>query len=109
VKAVTFNKERASNRVIMPDDLPDWWEKIQALPNPLRRAMHELGISSGLRPSSLVSLRREWVQPADHTIRIPKMKSGRRFDLPLSKPMIEVVQRALDIGDALHGGCPFHV
>ena len=107
VKAVTFNKERASNRVIMPDDLPDWWEKIQALPNPLRRAMHELGILSGLRPSSLVSLRREWVQLADHTIRIPKMKSGRRFDLPLSPPMIEVVKRALAMGDVLYPGSPW--
>jgi hypothetical protein len=28
VKAVTFNKERASNRVIMPDDLLNWWRKI---------------------------------------------------------------------------------
>ena len=45
----------------MPDDLADWWEKIQALPSPLRRMMHELGIYSGLRPGTLVSLRREWI------------------------------------------------
>ena len=32
VKAVTFNKERASNRVIMPDDLLNWWRKIQRCP-----------------------------------------------------------------------------
>jgi integrase len=107
VKAVTFNKERASNRVIMPDDLPSWWEKIQALPNPLRRSMHELGILSGLRPGTLVSLRREWVKLDDHAIRIPKMKSGRHFDLPLSQPMIDVLQRALDLGDVLFPGSPW--
>lgn len=49
VAAVTFNKERASNRVIMPEDLADWWARVQALPNPLRRDMHKLGLLSGLR------------------------------------------------------------
>jgi integrase len=107
VKAVTFNKVRASNRVIMPDNLPDWWEKIQALPNPLRRAMHELGLLSGLRPGTLVSLRREWVLLGDRAIRIPKMKSGREFDLPLSEHMIGVVQRALDLGDVLYPKAPW--
>lgn len=107
VKAVTFNKERASNKVILPDDLADWWDKIQALPNPLRRAMHELGLFSGLRPGTLVSLRREWVRIGDKAIRIPKMKSGRSFDLPLSGPMIEIVTRALSLGHTLYPGSPW--
>ncbi len=107
VKAVTFNKERASNRVIMPDDLPDWWPKIQALPNPLRRAMHELGLLSGLRPGTLVSLRREWVALGDCAIRIPKMKSGREFDLPLSAHMVDVVQRTFALGDVLYPKAPW--
>lgn len=101
-KAITWNKERASNRVLMPDDLPEWWEKVQALPNPLRRAMHELGLLSGLRPGTLVSLRREWVHLDDRCISIPRMKSGRAFDLPLSAHMIEVVQRALTVGDVMY-------
>ena len=84
VAAVTFNKERASNRVIMPDDLPDWWARVQTLPNPLRQDMHMLGLLSGLRPGTLVSLRREWVNLTDRAISIPRMKSGRSFDLPLS-------------------------
>jgi integrase len=107
VKAVTFNKERASNKIIMPDDLADWWAKIQALPNPLRRAMHELGLFSGLRPGTLVSLRREWVRIGDKAISIPKMKSGRSFDLPLSAPMIEVVTRALSLSQLLYPGSPW--
>ena len=69
IAAVTFNKERASNRVIMPDDLPEWWKRVQALPNPLRRDMHTLGLLSGLRPGTLVSLRRDWVNLAEKTIR----------------------------------------
>lgn len=59
IAAVTFNKERASNRVIMPDDLVDWWARVRSLPNPLRRDMHLLGLLSGLRPGTLVALRRE--------------------------------------------------
>ncbi|KEJ91081.1 tyrosine-type recombinase/integrase [Sulfitobacter donghicola] len=101
VAAVTFNKERASNRVIMPDDLPDWWARVQALPNPLRRDMHTLGLLSGLRPGTLVSLRREWVNLTDRGISIPRMKSGRSFDLPLSATMIEVVGRTMNAGEVL--------
>ena len=102
IKAVTFNKERASGKVILPEDLPGWWEKIQALPNPLRRCMHELGILSGLRPGTLVSLRRAWVKLDQQVISIPRMKSGRAFDLPLSKHMVAVVKRALKLGDVLY-------
>lgn len=102
VKAVTFNKERRKNAVIHPDDLPGWWEHIQGLPNPLRRAMHELGLYSGLRPGTLVSLRREWVRLGERAISIPKMKSGRSFDLPLSAHMVGIVERAFVIGDVLY-------
>ncbi len=91
VKAVTFNKERRKNAVIMPEDLADWWVKIQGLPSPLRRTMHELGIYSGLRPGTLVSLRRDWINLGNRAISIPKMKSGRSFDLPLSGHMLDVV------------------
>jgi integrase len=107
VKAVTFNKVRASNKVILPEDLADWWEKIQCLPNPLRRAMHELGLYSGLRPGTLVALRREWVRIGDRAISIPKMKSGRSFDLPLSNSMIEIVTRALTLSQTLYPGSPW--
>ncbi len=107
VKAVTFNKERASNRVLMPDELPDWWAKIQALPNPLRRTMHTLGLFSGLRPGTLASLQREWLRLEDSAISIPKMKSGEPFDLPLSKYMVELVQEALQLGDMLFPEAPW--
>lgn len=98
--AITWNKERSSNRVIMPDDLPQWWVRLQTVTSPLRRAMHELGLFSGLRPGTLVSLRREWIDFGRHAIHIPKMKSGRAFDLPLSPRMEQVIRDALAVGDA---------
>jgi integrase len=93
--------------VLMPEDLPDWWTKVQAIGNPIRRSMHELGILSGLRPGALVSLRREWIDLQKHTIRIPNMKSGRSFDLPLSSQMEPVVRRAIAAGDTLYPDSPW--
>lgn len=107
VKAVTFNRERRANNVIMPEDLPDWWARVQALPNPLRRTIHELGIYSGLRPGTLVGIERAWIRLNDRAISIPKMKSGRSFDLPLSDHMLRVVRRALELGDMLYGDQPY--
>lgn len=107
VAAVTFNKERASNRVIMPDDLADWWRRVQALPNPLRRDMHKLGLLSGLRPGKLVALRRDWVRLGDGAISIPRMKSGRSFELPPSGHMADLVRRAMAAGDVLFPGAPW--
>ncbi len=102
VQAVTFNKVRSSNRVLMPDDLPDWWARVEALPNPLRQKMHTLGLFSGLRPGTLVTLRREWLHLDEHAISIPRMKSGEPFDLPLSGYMVALVREALALGDALY-------
>jgi integrase len=107
VSAVTFNKERASNRILMPDAMPEWWAKVQAIPNPLRRDMHILGMLSGLRPGTLVSLRREWVDLKGKAICIPRMKSGRSFDLPLSDYMLELVQRIMDTGAVLYPNAPW--
>ncbi len=107
VAAVTFNKERASNRVIMPEELADWWVKVQALPNPLRRDMHKLALLSGLRPGTLVGIRREWVDLNASAISIPRMKSGRSFDLPLSGHMVDVVGRAMTASEVLFPGAPW--
>ncbi len=103
IAAITFNKERASNRVIMPDDLADWWARVQSLPKPLRRGMHLLG----LRPGTLVALRREWVRLDDRAVSTPRMKSGRSFDLPLSGHMVEVLGRVMAVGDLLFPGAPW--
>jgi integrase len=107
ITAVTFNRKRSKGRVIMPEDLADWWRRVQELPNPLRREMHTLGLLSGLRPGTLVSLRREWIRLDDRCISIPRMKSGRSFDLPLSEHMVQIVRRALTAGDLLHAGSPW--
>lgn len=101
-KSITWNKERPTDRVIMQEDLAEWWQKVEALPNPLRKEMHKLGLLSGLRPGALMSLKREWIKLDKRCISIPRMKSGRAFDLPLSAPMVACVQRAIKVGDMLY-------
>jgi integrase len=69
--------------------------------------MHELGLFSGLRPGTLVALRREWVKLEARALSIERMKSGRPFDLPLSPHMVGIIKRALAIGDMLYPGTPW--
>lgn len=102
VGGVHFHPERRREAIILPEDLPDWWRRTEDLPNPLRRAMHRLGLFSGLRPGTLVSLERRWIDLDARAIKIPRMKSGRSFDLPLSGPMVTLVEDALRVGDALY-------
>lgn len=107
VGGVHFHPERRREAVILPEDLPDWWRRTGQLPNPLRAAMHRLGLLSGLRPGTLVSLERGWIDLEGAAIEIPRMKSGRSFALPLSAPMVELVEEALRIGNALHRDSPW--
>jgi hypothetical protein len=55
------------------------------------------------RPGTLVALRRDWVKFEARALLIPKtkMKSGRKFDLPLSTHMVGIIKQALAIGDVL--------
>jgi len=69
--------------------------------------MHVFGLLSGLRPGTLVSLRREWVNLAERAIVIPRMKSGRSFALPLSGYMVDLVKRVMAVGDVLYAGTPW--
>ncbi len=106
-KAVTFFRECSSGRVIMPSDLHDWHQKLARVPNPTRRLMHEFGLLSGLRPGTLVSLQRDWIDLPNHALDIPKMKSGRSFSLPLSDRMEAIVERLMASAEALYPGTPY--
>lgn len=103
VAAVTLHKERGSGRSLHLYDMPEWWIKVHGLPNPLRRQMHILGLLSGLRPGTLVAIRRQWIDLDQQTIAIPdeQMKSDKPFALPLSNYMCDLVRSAIAIGDIM--------
>lgn len=106
VDAVTLHKVRGSSRSLHLLDMPEWWTKVHDLPNPLRRQMHILGLLSGLRPGTLVAIRRQWIDLKKQSISIPdeKMKSDKPFALPLSNYMCELVRSAIAIGDMMFPG-----
>ena len=107
VRGVTFHPQRRREAVILPEDLCDWYTRLQHVSNPLRRVMHELGLFSGLRPGTLVTLERAWVALDAQAIIIPRMKSGREFALPLSEHMAFLVERALGLSDAFAPSSPW--
>jgi integrase len=87
-------------------ELREWWAAVGALKNPLRRAMHRLGLLSGLRPGNLVAIERDWLRLGDGAIDFPArvMKGRQPFTLPLSAPMVDLVREALVVGDVLEPG-----
>jgi integrase len=101
-----FNPDTAREGIILPEDMPAWYGRVQALPNRLRANMHLFGLLSGLRPSNLMSIRREWVDLDRHVVAFPgtTMKGRRPFDLPLSTKMEELVQESIVLGDKLFSG-----
>jgi integrase len=104
VQGVIFHKERASKRVILPQLIFDWWRQVEALPNPLRQEMHKLHILSGLRPGTVMTIKREWLDLQSCTIHFPKMKTSEGFDLPLSWQMVDCVKRAEEMSKFLYPG-----
>lgn len=109
VRAVRFHPERRSGKVILPTDLADWYARLQKIPNPLRRIMHELGLFSGLRPGVLVGLEKDWIKLEQRAIVIPseRQKSRREFALPLSEHMAGLVRRALVLSHEIASGSPW--
>jgi integrase len=109
VRAVTFHPERRKGAVILPGDLADWYARLQKIPNPLRRIMHELGLFSGLRPGVLVALEKSWIDLERRAIIIPRerQKSRRDFALPVSEHMIGLVRRALVLSNEAASGSPW--
>lgn len=101
--------ERNEHHEIAPGDLAAWYRRVQALANPIRRAMHELGLFSALRPGNLMRLERAWLRLDAQRIVFPAqaMKRRREFMLPLSAHMVRVVERALAAGDVLYPGTPW--
>jgi integrase len=109
VRAIRFHPERRKEAVLLPADLRDWYARLQKIPNPLRRIMHELGLFSGLRPGVLMILEKSWVQLDARAIVIPRerQKSRRDFALPLSEHMIGLVRRALALSHEVASGSPW--
>ncbi len=100
VTAIDWNQEKRRNTGMGSDDIGIWLEELRVLPNALRREYHLLTLLSGSRPTALKTIRIEHIDLRSRLLHIPKPKGGEKkaFDIPLSRPMIRCIIRAIRLG-----------
>jgi integrase len=100
VSAIDWNKENRRNTGMGPNDISGWLKELYAMENPLRREFHLLILLSGSRPTALKKVRIEHIDLRRRLIHIPRPKGGevKAFDIPLSRPMIGCIIRAIRWG-----------
>ena len=72
--------------------------------NPLRREFHLFTLFSGSRPTALKQVRIGHIDLQHRMIHIPRPKGGeeKAFDIPLSRPMIRCIIRAIKWGRIMY-------
>lgn len=85
--AIEWYAEEPDGRII--ENLGDWRQAVDALPNPIHAAFYEFILFTGLRKSEAFSL--EWRNVHEDFIHIPMTKNGRSFDLPILQVHHEIL------------------
>ena len=85
-------------------ELPAWFSQLEKFDNPIRREFHLLCLLSGSRPGALSEARIEHLDLRRRVLHLPRPKGGaeRAFDIPLSRPMVRSLVRAIRAGRLLH-------
>jgi integrase len=101
--AVDWNQEKRRDTAMGPDDLPDWFSQAARLRHAVRREFHLFTLLSGSRPGALCQARIEHFNFSERLLHVPRPKGGakRAFDIPLSRPMIRCLVRAMRAGRML--------
>jgi integrase len=104
VTAIDWNREIRRNTGMGMNDVGAWLKELHALPSPLRREFHLLTLLSGSRPTALKNVRIEHIDLRRRLVNIPRPKGGeeKAFDIPLSRPMIRCIIRAIRWGRTLY-------
>lgn len=105
-KAIRWNRGRRRRAPIAWDDLPAWWDKVQAIHNPIRRDLQLLLLFTGLRSTDAKTIRWEHVDMVRKTLHRPKPKGGvdRAFTIPLSEFVLGILRRRRRENDVLFPG-----
>lgn len=85
--ALKPRSERVSN-----DELPAWYQKVQAL-SPIRRDLQLVSMFSSVREDGLRHLRHEDVDLAEGLLHITRAKGDKPYTLPLTKTLREILER----------------
>ena len=94
-RAVTFNKTKRRRQPIPWDQLQAWREAVESIQNPIRRDLQFFILLTGLRSTDAKTVRWEHVDLDAGTIHRPKPKGGedRAFTVPVSTPVLEILER----------------
>jgi len=102
---VTFNKVRRRREPIPWADLPDWFERVQSIGNPVRRDLQLFILLTGLRATDAKTVRFEHVDFEAGTLHRPKPKGGedRAFTVPVAREVLDLLRRRRDENHVLYG------
>ena len=103
-EAVDWNDEKRRDTGMGASDLPEWFEDLAALDNPIRREFHLFALLSGSRPTALQEVKPGQIDFRRRTLHISKPKGGKRraFDIPLSREMMLCLIRAIRFGRQIY-------
>jgi hypothetical protein len=104
VTAVDWNEETRRDVAMGTPDIAGWMTQAGRLRNAIRREFHLFTLLSGSRPTALKTARVPDLNFGARVLRITKPKGGvkKAFDIPLSRPMICCLIRAMRISRMLH-------
>lgn len=102
-KAIRWNPTRRRRAPIPWEDLPDWWRRVHALGNPIRRDLQLVMLLTGLRCTDAKTIRWEDVDMLRKTLHRPKPKGGvdRAFTIPLAEFVLGILRRRRRENDVL--------
>lgn len=107
--AVTFNKEERRDKVVLPTELPAWWQSIHEISSPIRRDFHLFLMFTGMRRRAAAAGRWEHLNWDDRTLDVPNPKGGkeRAFQLPLSPYLVELLTQRREENEIAYAGSPW--
>jgi len=104
VFAVDWNPERRRDSGMGLEDLPNWFEQLQKLTNPIRRELHLFLLLSGSRPEVIKTAKPDHLNLRQRLLYIPEPKGGidKAFSIPLSRAMIRCLLRVIAVGRQIY-------
>ena len=95
VIAIEWFEEARRDPGLREHDLPLILARIRALPNPVRRDFYEFVLFTGMRRGASAAAKLEEVDFERGVLLVPKPKGGakKRFELPLSDHVLELLRR----------------
>lgn len=89
---IDWNPVRVRPASLLLTDLHGWHAQVMLLPNPIRRDYLLFALFTGLRKTNAAEVQWQHVDFENRLVHIPKPKSGRPFDLPLTDFLLELLE-----------------